>query len=53
MAKENPKGVRFTKQALEALARAAADENRSVSNYIETLVVAELRSKGYLGKDEK
>jgi hypothetical protein len=53
MAKENPTGVRFTKKALEAVARAAAAENRSVSNYIETLVVAELRAKGFLAGDEK
>lgn len=53
MAKANPTGVRFTKEALAAVAKAAAAENRSVSNYIETLVVANLRAKGFLAPDEK
>lgn len=53
MAKPNPLCVRLSERTREALAAAAAAENRTVSNYVETLIVSDLRAKKLLARDEK
>lgn len=53
MAKGNPTCIRLGDKTRAALAKAAERENRTVSNLLETLIVAELRARGLLGEDEK
>lgn len=48
MAKENPRGFRFTRELLDALEAAAASQHRSVNNYVEVVLMADLRRKGFL-----
>ncbi len=48
MTKESQIGFRLSEDLKAVVERAAADENRSVSNWIESLVRRELKSKGLI-----
>jgi hypothetical protein len=48
MAKTHPLGFRLEPEVKEALEKAAKDDMRSVSSYVEKLLIEHLREKGYL-----
>jgi hypothetical protein len=52
MARTNPLGVRVEPEIKEALERAAADDDRSVSSLVERFLRDALVARGYLAKPE-
>jgi hypothetical protein len=45
---KTPLFIRLAPEIIEAVKQAAADDGRSVSNYVEMLLADRLRKKGYL-----
>jgi len=48
VAKGEPKTFRFTPEVYEAMKRAAAADERSLSNYVEMTLKRDLKARGYL-----
>lgn len=44
-------GIRLSDEVKAALERAAREDHRSVSSYVEILIIADLKAKGMLEKD--
>lgn len=50
MVKSAAISVRVTENTKQAVEKAAEDDGRSVASYVERLLTAHLREKGYLSK---
>lgn len=50
MAKTSAISVRVSDEVKEAIEKAATDDDRSTASYVERLIVAHLKEKGYLPK---
>lgn len=51
MAKTANLAIRISPELKAALEKASADDRRSVSSYLELLIEADLKAKGYLCQD--
>jgi len=51
MVREASIGIRLSEEVKAALAKAAKADRRSISAYVEMLIVSDLESKGFLKPD--